>query len=47
MWFVFNIWWHCAFRWKRWHGRLRYLKEAYNLERGIGFMLNPKEFDAS
>jgi len=26
---------------------LRYLKEADNLERGIGFMLNPKEFDAS
>jgi len=47
VWFVFNIWWHCAFRWKRWHGRLRYLKEADNLERGIGFMLNPKEFDAS
>jgi hypothetical protein len=47
VWFVFNIWWHCAFRWKRWHGRLRYLKDADNFERGIGFLINPKEFESS
>ena len=47
VWFVFNIWWHCAFRWKRWHGRLRYLKDADNFERGIGFLINPNEFESS
>ena len=47
VWFVFNIWWHCAFRWKRWHGWLRYLKDADNFERGIGFLINPNEFESS